>query len=62
MKRDLHRKHGTSLIESSWAGIVFGDGFKELGNQLTARGITLDWNPQRPISSVSPSSPSTCSA
>jgi DNA helicase IV len=56
-KRDLHRTHGTSLIETSWAAIVFGDGFEELGKELTARGITLVWDPQRPISTVEPVKP-----
>ncbi len=48
-KRDLHRKFGTSLIETTWAGVVFGEGLQELGEELTQRGQALDWNPNRPV-------------
>ena len=46
-KRRIHADHGTRLIETTWADIVFGDGLNDLANRLTAAGIELDWNPDR---------------
>ncbi len=46
-KRDLHRRHGTRLIESTWTDVVFGDGLERLGEQLAARGVALEWDPGR---------------
>ena len=47
-KRLEHERHGTDLIETTFAEIVLGDGgFSGLEDALTSRGITLDWNPDR---------------
>lgn len=48
-KKDLHRKYGTSLIETTWADVVFEDGLERLSDELTRRGEALDWNPDRPL-------------
>ena len=48
-KRSVHERHGTDLIETTFAEIVLGDrGFSGLEDALTSRGIALDWNPDRP--------------
>jgi len=47
-KRDLHAAHVTTLIESTWADVVFGDGLDRLAAALEAHGQELDWNPDRP--------------
>lgn len=47
-KRSVHRRHGTSLIETTFAGVLWGDDLTELARELTRRGLTLDWNPDRP--------------
>jgi DNA helicase-4 len=49
-KRQVHAQHGTRLLESTWAEVMFGDGLARLGNELTRLGLTLDWNPDRPVS------------
>ncbi|WP_143483598.1 UvrD-helicase domain-containing protein [Propionicimonas paludicola] len=51
-KRALHRKYGTSLIETTWHEIVNLNGFSALADQLQRRGLELDWNPDRPISGI----------
>lgn len=48
-KRDLHRKHGTQLIETTWGDVMFGEGLEKLETELARRGIALDWNPDRPL-------------
>lgn len=48
-KRDLHAKHGTRLVESTWAGVMFGSGLEDLKAELTELGLTFDWNPDRPL-------------
>jgi DNA helicase-4 len=48
-KRRVHAQHGTTLVESTWANVMFGDGLAELKNELTRLGLTFDWNPGRPI-------------
>ncbi len=47
-KRELHSDCGTDLIETTWAGVMYGDDLSKLKRELTSRGITLDWNPDRP--------------
>ena len=49
-KRQVHAQHGTRLLESTWAEVMFGDGLARLENELTRLGLTLDWNPDRPVS------------
>ena len=46
-KRKIHAHYSTPLIETTWADVVFGDGLSKLGAELTSRGVTLDWNPDR---------------
>ncbi len=47
-KKNLHRRHDTKLIETTWAQIIDVDGLTRLAEKLMAHGITLDWNPDRP--------------
>ena len=49
-KRDVHARHGTTLVESTWAEVMFGDGLTRLEDELTRLGLTFDWNPDRPVS------------
>lgn len=46
-KRALHRRHGTALIETTWAHVMDGTDLPRLARELTARGVTLRWDPQR---------------
>jgi len=46
-KRQIHARCKTTLIETTWAEVVFGDGLAELRDRLTQLGLTLDWNPDR---------------
>lgn len=48
-KRETHKNHGTKLIESTWAEIVFGSGLAELESKLLSYGISTDWDPDKPI-------------
>jgi len=48
-KRRVHAEHGTILVESTWADVMFGDGLTRLQAELAGRGLTFDWNPDRPI-------------
>ena len=38
-----------SLVESTWADVIFGDGLTRLQEQLIRLGLRFDWNPDRPI-------------
>lgn len=49
-KRRVHAQHGTRLVESTWAEVMFGGGLARLGDELTGLGLRLDWNPDRPVS------------
>jgi DNA helicase IV len=53
-KRSLHAHHGTALIETTMAGLWHGDAFAYLAEQLTARGIELDPDPERPAPGYQP--------
>ncbi len=46
-KKATHRQFGTTLIETTWAEIVDTTGFGPLHDQLAARGVEFDWNPDR---------------
>lgn len=46
-KKDTHRRYGTALVETTWAEIVDTSGFGPLHDELAARGIEFDWNPDR---------------
>ena len=48
-KRRLHVEHGTKLVESTWADVMFGDGLAKLEAELKGLGVTFDWDPDRPI-------------
>lgn len=48
-KRNLHRQHGTELIETRSAQFYDGSVFTALAKELTARGVALDPNPYRPV-------------
>ena len=47
-KRRTHTQYKTTLIQTTWADVVFGDGLAQLRDELTRLGLTLDWNPDRP--------------
>jgi len=51
-KRELHSRHGTQLIETTWGDVMFRDGLEKLRVELTRRGVVLDWNPDRPLNDV----------
>lgn len=53
-KRGLHQRFGTTLIETTWAAIIDQSGFQPLAADLKARGVNLDWNPDRPIRGSEP--------
>jgi DNA helicase IV len=48
-KRDLHDRHGTTLVETTWADVVYGEGLRHLQERLHNLGVSLDWNPDRPV-------------
>lgn len=47
-KRKLHAEHGTKLLETTMADLWSGRAFQYLSEQLTALGLKLDPNPDRP--------------
>jgi DNA helicase-4 len=47
-KRALHSQHGTRLLETTMADLWSGKAFDQLAQSLTALGLTLDPNPDRP--------------
>jgi len=47
-KREVHKTHGTRLLETTTAGIWSGKAFEYLERELTALGVQLDPNPDRP--------------
>lgn len=53
-KKSLHHRLGTTLIETTWADILDGTGFHPFAEELKAHGLTLDWNPDRPIPGEQP--------
>ena len=53
-KQELHRRHGTTLVETTWAEIIDGRGFESLSHELKGLGLELDWNPDRPTPGVMP--------
>lgn len=48
-KRDLHKRMGTALFETTSHGLRDVDDLQRLGDELTSRGIVLDPNPDREI-------------
>jgi DNA helicase-4 len=53
-KRNLHKEKGTSLIETTTAGLRNGAALLTLKHALESRGITLDPNPHRPVKGEEP--------
>ena len=53
-KKELHRSHGTKLIETTWAEIIDYSGLERLGQALGGHGAELDWNPDRPVPGLKP--------
>ncbi len=53
-KRRVHATHGTALIETEWHAILDHTGFEALARDLESHGLTLDWNPDRPIPGAEP--------
>lgn len=47
-KRATHQRFGTTLLETTMAGLWDGAAFEYLSTELTARGVVLDPNPDRP--------------
>ncbi|WP_287931473.1 UvrD-helicase domain-containing protein [Arthrobacter sp.] len=47
-KRAVHRKFGTTLMETTMSELWDGAALERLSEEFTARGITLDPNPERP--------------
>jgi DNA helicase-4 len=47
-KRSVHAQNKTTLVESTWGDVIYGDGLAELEGELTRLGLTFDWNPDRP--------------
>lgn len=48
-KRETHKKMGTALMETTSHQLNCGEIFRHLSKELTARGLVLDPNPDRPI-------------
>ncbi len=48
-KRQTHREHGTTLLETTVAQLWDGQAFRYLARELTKRGVVLDPNPDRPV-------------
>ncbi|HVA05449.1 MAG TPA: UvrD-helicase domain-containing protein [Acidimicrobiales bacterium] len=48
-KRRVHAQYGTTLIESTWAEVMFDDGLSKLKDELTRLGLKFDWSPDRPV-------------
>lgn len=53
-KRGLHKKHSTALVETTSAQLRTGAAFQILERELTARGVKLDPNPDRPAAGRKP--------
>ncbi|WP_062466542.1 UvrD-helicase domain-containing protein [Demequina maris] len=53
-KRRVHANHGTALVETEWHAIQDHSGFEALARDLEDHGITLDWNPDRPLPGADP--------
>lgn len=47
-KKQLHETHGTTLLETTWAGVTEGGDLPRLERELTGHGIRLSWDPDRP--------------
>lgn len=50
-KKQLHQHHGTTLLETTWSGVMEGTDLSRLEEELTRHGIRLDWDPARAAAS-----------
>ncbi|MHB8245064.1 MAG: 3'-5' exonuclease [Acidimicrobiales bacterium] len=46
-KRRVHAQNGSTLVESTWADVMFGDGLAKLESDLSQLGLSFAWNPDR---------------
>lgn len=46
-KREIHEQHGTTLVETTWAGVMDPLGLQSLQEKLEQQGLAFDWNPDR---------------
>lgn len=47
-KRQVHRDHGTQLLETTFAGVIIdGTDLPRLRDELQGRGVTFEWDPDR---------------
>jgi DNA helicase-4 len=53
-KRELHKQHGTILLETTMAQLWTGEAFRYLERELTTLGVQLDPNPDRPAEGRAP--------
>jgi DNA helicase IV len=53
-KKELHAKHGTTLLETTMSQLWTGEAFRYLERELTHGGVTLDPNPDRPARGRTP--------
>ena len=53
-KKQVHRRFGTTLVETTWHEIIDLSGFGALARDLEGHGLHLDWNPDRPIPGAKP--------
>ena len=53
-KRETHRRHGTTLLETTRAQLWSGEGLSHLEKELTERGIRLQANPERLLAGQTP--------
>lgn len=53
-KRETHRHHGTTLLETTMAQLWSGEGLNHLAKELTERGIRLEANPERLLAGQTP--------
>jgi DNA helicase-4 len=47
-KRRVHSDNKTELIETTFGEVVFANGLTDLKEELTKRGVKLNWEPDRP--------------
>jgi len=47
-KKELHRSNKTDLIETTFGEVVFANGLERLREDLSKRGVKLNWDPDRP--------------
>ncbi|MGC3956355.1 MAG: UvrD-helicase domain-containing protein [Propionicimonas sp.] len=53
-KKAIHQRYGTRLIETTWHDVLSLRGLSDLAGELRRFGVTLDWNPDRPIPGPAP--------